>query len=97
MNFSMENFRGPNSFYCNLEKKMHLRNKNYQGAWVVQSVEHLSLAQVTISWFMSMSPTSVSVLTAWSLGPAWDSVSPSLSAPPPLELCLSLSLCLKNK
>ena len=36
-----------------------------------------------------------SVLTAQSLEPASDSVSPSLSAPPLLVLCLSLSL--KNK
>ena len=38
-----------------------------------------------------------SVLTAWSLEPASDSVSPFLSATPPLMLCLSLSLSLKNK
>ena len=30
-------------------------------------------------------------LTAQSLEPAWDSVSPSLSAPPLLTLCLSTS------
>ena len=35
-----------------------------------------------------------SVLTAQSLEPASDSVSSSLSAPPPLTLCLSLSLYL---
>ena len=35
------------------------------------------------------------VLKALSLEPASDSVSPSLSAPPPLMLCLSLSLSLK--
>ena len=41
------------------------------------------------------SPASGSVLTAQSLEPASDSVSPSLSAPPLLTLSLSLSL--KNK
>ena len=55
------------------------------GAWVVQSVE------VMISRFVSSSPGSGSVLTAQSLEPALGSVSPSLSAPPPLMLCLSLS------
>ena len=39
----------------------------------------------------SQSPTSGSVLTAQSLEPASDSVCVSLSAPPPLALCLSLS------
>ena len=51
--------------------------------------------QLTISQFMGSSPASGSVPTAQSLEPASDSVSPSLSAPPPLMLCLSLSL--KNK
>ena len=50
-------------------------------------------AQVMILQFVSSSPASGSVLTAQSLEPALDSVSPSLSAPPPLTLCLSL----KNK
>ena len=61
------------------------------GAWVAQSVERLTLAQVVISQFMDTG----SVLTARSLEPASDSVSPSLSAPSLLTLCLSLSL--KNK
>ena len=52
----------------------------------------LTSAQVMISWSVSSSPTSGSVLTAQSLEPAWDSVSPSLSAPPQLMFCLSLSL-----
>ena len=42
---------------------------------------------------LSSSPMLGSVLPAQSLYPALDSVSPSLSAPPPLTLCLSL----KNK
>ena len=61
------------------------------GAWVAQSVNHLTSAQVMISQFVSSSPTSGSVLTAQSLEPALDSASPSLSAPPPFMLCLSLS------
>ena len=62
---------------------------------MAQSVERLTLAQVMISQFVSSSPTSGSVLTTKRLEPASDSVSPSLSAPPPLMLCLSL--CPKNK
>ena len=63
-----------------------------RSAWVAQSVERLTSAQVMILWFMGLSPVSGSVLTAQSLDPALDSVSPSLSAPPLLTLCLSLSL-----
>ena len=51
------------------------------GAWVAQSVEHPTSAQVMISQLMSLSPASDSVLTAQSLEPASASVSPSLSAP----------------
>ena len=58
------------------------------GAWVAQSVEHPTSAQVMISWLVSLSPTLGSVLTAQSLEPAFDSVSPSLSAPPVLSLSL---------
>ena len=56
------------------------------------SVRLLISAQVMISRSVSSSPASDSVLTAQSLEPALDSVSPSLSTPPPLALCLSLSL-----
>ena len=38
-----------------------------------------------------LSPASGSVLTAQNLEPASDSVTPSLSAPPPLVLCVFLS------
>ena len=62
---------------------------------MAQSVKHLTLAQVMISWLRSLSPMLGSVLTAQSLEPASDSVSPSLSAAPLLTLSLSLSL--KNK
>ena len=41
------------------------------------------------SQFVGSSPASGSVLTAQSLEPASDSVSPSFSAPPPLALSLS--------
>ena len=54
-----------------------LKNENW-GAWVAQSVRQLTSAQVMISWSMSSSPASGSVLTAQSLDPVSDSVSPSL-------------------
>ena len=52
-------------------------------------VRHPTLAWVVISQFVSSSPMLGSVLIAQSLEPASDSVSPSLSAPLPLTLCLS--------
>ena len=61
------------------------------GTWVAQSVERPTSAQVTILWSVGSSPALGSVLTARSLEPASDSVSPLLSAPPLLMLCLSLS------
>ena len=65
------------------------------GTWVAQLVKCPTLAQVMISWAVSSSPVSASVLTARSPEPASDSVSPPLSTPPLLALCVSLSL--KNK
>ena len=62
-----------------------------KGAWVVQSVKRSTSAQVMISQFVSSSPVLGSVLTAQSLEPASHSLSPSLSAPSLLMLCLSLS------
>ena len=53
---------------------------------MAQSVGHPTSAQVMISQFVGLSPTSGSVLTAWSLEPASDSAPPSLSAPPLLAL-----------
>ena len=44
-----------------------LRQRKAWGAWVAQSVNHPTLAQVMISWFVSSSPMSDSVLTAQSL------------------------------
>ena len=61
---------------------------------VAQSVKCATSAQVMISQSVSSSPASGSVLTAQSLEPASDSVSPSL-CPSPIMLCLSL--CVKNK
>ena len=60
-------------------------------AWVAQSVERPASIQVMISRLVGLSPASGSVLTAQSLEPASDSVSPSLSAPPRLAFCLCLS------
>ena len=68
-----------------------ITGENLRGIWWLSRVERPTAAQVTISRFVSSSPTSGSVLTAQSLDPASDSVCPSLSAPAPLVLCLSLS------
>ena len=72
-----------------------LKGLTVRGAWVARSVEHPTSTQVMISGFMSLSPALGSVLTAQSLEPASDSVSPSLS------LCLSpthaLSLSVSQK
>ena len=58
---------------------------------MAQSLKRLTSAQVMISRSMSSSPAWGSVLAAQSLEPASDSVSPSLSAPPPLAICFSVS------
>ena len=70
---------------------MHVENHILWGAWVAQSVKRPTSAQVMISRSVSSSPASGSVLTAQSLEPVTDSVSPSLSDPPLFVLCLSLS------
>ena len=59
------------------------------GACVTQLIK--CPTQVMMLQFLSLSPASGSVLTAQRLEPASDFVSPSLSAPPLLTLCLSLS------
>ena len=65
-----------------------------RGAWVAQSVERLTLAQVMISGSVSSSPVSGSVLTAQSLEPVQILCLPlSLALP---RSC-SVSPCLKNK
>ena len=62
------------------------------GSWRLgaQLDERLTSDQVMNSPLVSSRPTPGSVLTARSLEPASDSVSPSLSVPP-LMLCFSLS------
>ena len=67
----------------------------FGGTWVAQSVQDPTLAQVMISWFMSLSPVSGSVLTARSLEAASDSVCLPLSLPLPCSCSVSISL--KNK
>ena len=71
--------------------RVALENERLGDAWVAQSVERPTSAQVTISRSVSSSPASGSGLMAQSLEPVLDSVSPPLSAPPPLVLCLSCS------
>ena len=63
---------------------------------MAQSAKCSTSAQVRISWSLSSSPASGSVLTSQSLEPASDSVSPSLSAPPLRSLARSLSKINKN-
>ena len=55
---------------------------------MAQLVKRPTSAQAMISWSVSSSPASGSVLTAQSLEPASDSVSRSLSVPPLLVLSL---------
>ena len=71
------------------EKEYNL--KPFWGTWVAWSVKRPTSAQVTISRSVGSSTASGSVLTAQSLEPVSDSVSPSLCDPPPFMLCLSLS------
>ena len=59
---------------------------------LADSVKRPTSAQVMISRFMGLSPSLGSVMTAWNLEPALDSVSPSLCPSPG-----SCSLSLKNK
>ena len=58
---------------------------------MAQSVERPTSAQGMISQSVRSSPVSGSVLTAQNLEPALDAVSSSLSAPPLLMPCLSVS------
>ena len=61
------------------------------------SVKRPTSAQVLTSQFVGLSPVLGSVLTAQSLEPASDSVTPPLSAPPMLILCPALSIINKHK
>ena len=65
-----------------------------QGTWVAQWVKDMTLAQVMISWSVSLSPTSGSVLTTQNPESALDSVSVSLCSSPTHAL---FSLSLKNE
>ena len=76
------------------DNKLYLKKTN-RGTWVAQSVERLTSAQVMISRFVGSSPELGSMVIARSLEPASDSVSPSLSAPPPSAHAPSLSLSQK--
>ena len=58
---------------------------------MAQAVKHPTSAQVLISWLVSLSPTSGSVLTAQTPEPASDSVPLSLCSSPAHALSLSLS------
>ena len=63
---------------------------------MAESVKRLTSSQVVISWFVGSSPASGSVLTAQSLEPASDSVSPSLFPSPALSRSLSKINIKKN-
>ena len=75
---------------------LRTRADEARGAWVAQSVKPLTQAQVLIPRFVSSKPQLGSVGTAQSLEPAPDSGSSSVSDPPLLTLCLSLSLINKH-
>ena len=70
---------------------LNFKRKHKKGRLGGSVVGRLTSAQVMISPFPSLSPALGSVLTAQSLEPVSDSMSPTLSASPPLTLCLSLS------
>ena len=91
---SIHPFTGLSIFYL-----IFISLLKFGGAWVAQSVERPTSAQVMISQSVSSSPASGSVLTAQSLEPALHSVSPSLSALPShaLSLLCAPSLPLKMK
>ena len=76
-------------------QEMRFKRPGLQGTRVAQSVKRPALAQVTISWFVGSSPVSGSVQTAQNLGPASDSVSPSLSDPLPPSHSVSVYLSQK--
>ena len=72
------------------KEESRISQKQLRGTWVTQSVKCPTLAQVMITQFMGSSPALGSVLTVQNLEPASDSVSPSLSVPPPHILSLTL-------
>ena len=60
------------------QKCFKWKRQHVEDAWVAQLVEHPASAQVMISRSVSSSPASGSVLTAQSLEPVSNSVSPCL-------------------
>ena len=81
-------FREREGLRCNKPPTKFNKHEK-RGTWVTQSVKHLTLAQVMISWFVGSSPTSGSVLTAQSLVQILCLL---VSAPPPIVLSLARSL-----
>ena len=78
-------------FFLSLSLMVILR-QCYRGTWVAQCVKRPTLAQVTISWFVGLSPM-------WGSDPraCLDAVSPSLCLSLSLPSLCSLSFSLKNK
>ena len=72
----------------NLGKVIWMNKSKDVSVWVAESVKGPTSARVMISRFASLSPTMDSAV---STKPAWDPLSPCLSAPPPLVFLLSLS------
>ena len=68
-----------------------LKDARGWGAWGAQPVKRLTSGQVMISPSGGSGLVSGSAPTVWSLEPAWDPVSPSLSVPPALMLSLSIA------
>ena len=66
-------------------------SRNFSPLGVPRWLSRLSV-RLRLRWLVSLSPASGSVLTAQSLEPASDSVSPSPSVPPLLMLCLSIMI-----
>ena len=67
-------------------------NTDYWGAWVAQSVKHLTLDFSSSHDLMVHEIEPCAGLHTDSTEPAWDSTSPSLSAPPQFTHAFSLSL-----
>ena len=78
-------------------RRTALERLAFWGTWVAQLVKCPTSAQVMISRLMILSFVLGSLLTAQSLEPASDSLSPSLSVPSPLMVCLYLSLSLSDR
>ena len=76
---------------------LHIKQWKSRGAWVARLVRRPTSAQVMISQLVGSGPMSGSVLTAQSLEPVSDSVSPPLSVPSQLVFSLSVSLSLSLK